>query len=103
MMGCDARSSRLALGLFLIWGNLTQAAPIFGPKEFRRQPGAPDETVETFDLRLTASKFKLIVKNGLPDGSHRTSSAIVTLNGAQIIGPNTLNQHISQVERIVAL
>jgi hypothetical protein len=98
-----AASWALATGALLAWAPLAQGDPLFGPKTFRRATGAPQEIVEHFALRGDASTFKIIVRNGLPDGTRRVSSAWVTLNGEQILGPSDFNQQVAEHRRPLAL
>lgn len=89
----------VAAGMVVAWTSVACGSPVFGPKEFLRSNGAPQEFVERFDLLGNASSFKLIVKNGLPDGTRRVSSAWVSLNGVQILAPSDFNQPVSEVRR----
>src|SRR6266542_2517003 len=75
------------------------AAPMtiaFGPKQYTRAAGAPQTFTETFQHCGTAP-CQIFVVNG-SDTTKRVSSASISLNGKQIIGPRDFNQ---QVERIV--
>ncbi len=78
-------------------------APIFGPKQFIRSTGAPQEFTETFRNCETAAQYKLVVVNGTPEGTNRVSSGSVILNGTQIIGPSDFNQQVGRIERPVSV
>lgn len=69
----------------------------FGPKQFSRAGGAPQTFTETFQ-HCGNAPCQIVVVNGSADGSRRISSASISLNGRQILGPSDFNQ---QVERIV--
>jgi len=70
---------------------------VFGPKQYNRAGGAPQTFTETFQHCGTAP-CQIVVVNGGAEGTGRVSSASISVNGRQIIGPSDLNQ---QVERIV--
>jgi ABC-type cobalt transport system substrate-binding protein len=93
----------LALSLLAGWISPAHADAFFGPQVFTRDAGAPQELTESFELRGQASSFKLIVKNGLPDGTRRVSSAWVSLNGEQILVPSDFNQQVAELRRPVTL
>src|SRR3989442_7342960 len=76
---------------------------IFGPAEFVRGTGAPQEFTRTFDDCAPAARFKIIVVNGHPDGSGRVSSAAIRINGKEILGPNDFSQQVGHLERSIAL
>ena len=78
-------------------------APIFGPKQFTRSTGAPQEFTETFQNCETRAQYKLVVVNGGPDGSNRVSSASITLNGTEIVGPRDFNQQVARIERPISV
>ena len=77
---------------------------IFGPRTFTRSTGQPfDDSVRfTFPAGAGAPQT-FYISNGYPDGSHRTSSAVVTLNGVPLISPSDLNQQVSTLVRMVTL
>ena len=85
-----------------VWGDASSAAApinLFGPKEYARTTGTPNEFSERFDNCEPQSQYQLVVENGKPDGTQRLSSASVLLNGTDVIRPNELNQQIGRLER----
>ena len=77
---------------------------VFGPRTFTRGTGQPFDDSVRFTLPAGAGAPQTFyISNGYPDGSHRTSSAVVTLNGVPLIGPSDLNQQVSALVRTVTL
>ncbi len=99
-------SRRLIAVMFVFcataWGVASSAAAptnLFGPKEYARTTGAPNEFSERFDNCEPQSQYHLVVENGRPDGTQRLSSTSVLLNGTEVLRPNELNQQIGRLER----
>ena len=59
----------------------------FGPKQYIRVAGPPETFTETFQHSGT-SPCQIVVVNGNADGTQRISSASISLNGQQIVGPD---------------
>ena len=57
---------------------------------------------ETFRYDGT-SPCQIVVVNGKADGTQRISSALISLNGQQIVGPRDFNQQIGEIVRAVVL
>src|SRR5262249_30408530 len=74
----------------------------FGPKQYIRDAGPPDTFTETFQYDGT-SPCQIVVVNGKADGTQRISSASISLNGQQIIGPRDFNQQIGEIVKAVVL
>ncbi len=96
----------------LVCAGLAVAAPpafateqvIFGPVTHTRTTGPPNQFTDTFALPSTLiAPFRLHVQNGNPDGSHRISSATITLNGTQVAGPSDFNQQVAGFDKTVTL
>ena len=62
---------------------------------------ASTKEVRTFDA-TGLENLVLRVENGAPDGSRRISSAVITMNGIQILKPSDLNQKVDVLERPLA-
>ncbi len=78
--------------------------PVFGPQQYTRTAGPPNQFTDNFPLPPTlAAPFRLHVQNGNPDGSNRISSATITLNGTQAAGPSDFNQQVAGFDRTVSL
>jgi PKD repeat protein len=78
-------------------------APIFGPKEYARTTGPPEQFTDSFQNCETAAQYELVVQNGHADGSGRVSSASVVLNGVVVVSPNEFNQQVPGITRPVAI
>ncbi|HEX2205996.1 MAG TPA: hypothetical protein VHG91_21955 [Longimicrobium sp.] len=80
------------------------AFDVFGPRAFTRSAGAPKVETARFVLPAGAGPpFRLHLVNGEAGGSARVSSALVRLNGVQVIGPSDLGQNVGALLRDVAL
>jgi Tol biopolymer transport system component len=82
-----------------------QTVTAFGPKQFNRTKGAPNEYVETFTLpqNCTNGTYKITVKNGTATGSNRVSSGVITLNGADVFTQSDFNQNVYLLEKQITL
>src|SRR3989454_505063 len=81
------------------------AAPMtvaFGPKQYIRAAGRPETFTETFQYHGT-SPCQIVVVNGNADGTQRISSASISLNGQQIVGPKDFNQQVGGIVKAVVL
>jgi len=76
--------------------------PIFGPEQYVRTARAPQTFTDTFS-RCGNQPAQIVVTNGDANGARRVSSAWVSLNGSQIIGPNELNQRVDRIVKPVVL
>jgi RHS repeat-associated protein len=79
------------------------AQAVFGPEDFVRRSENP--IVETRHFPANASHgHTLRIENGGSTGRFaRVSSAVVTLNGVQVVGPNDFNQNVALIEKPVIL
>lgn len=78
--------------------------PVFGPATYTRTSGAPQTVSTSFTLPSdVTAPYLLRIVNGLADGSKRSSSATITVNGVQVAGTNDFNQQVALIERDVAL
>lgn len=109
----------LALAVFISLGSVTlisavlssstptpTAAPpmttAFGPKQYTRAAGQPQTFTETFQ-HCGTGQCQIAVANGSGDQSKRASSASISLNGQQIVGPRDLNQKVATITKSVTL
>ena len=77
---------------------------IFGPTQYTRTSGPPNQFAATIPLPPTlVAPFRLHVQNGNPDGSNRISSATITLNGTQVAGPSDFSQQVAAFDRVLTL
>ena len=81
---------------------------VFGPKDYERHPGNPVSVSSQFAVPNPHAGYLLRIFNGGRDGQFtRVSSAVVTLNGTQVIAPGDFggskNEPPQVIERPVAL
>lgn len=72
---------------------------LFGPEVFVRDPGSPKVAVREFTIEEGAHSCLLKVQNGSMEGESQISSAVVTLNGSEILRPEDFNQNIGSLVR----
>ena len=73
---------------------LTSDAPtetFYGPERFVRSTGPTTRFSRTIPVTGVIAPFVLHIRNGMADGSSRVSSARVSLDGAQLLGPKNFN------------
>ena len=94
----------LLLGLF-VGESFAVEVTVFGPKQYLRTAGSKDVYANTFSA--IPGEGKLIVRNGNQSGERRVidavSSAVVTVNGEQIFGPNDFNKQVYYLEAPINL
>ncbi|TMH57174.1 MAG: hypothetical protein E6H53_13455 [Betaproteobacteria bacterium] len=73
-----------------------QTMPVFGPKQYTRTAGPPQTFTEHFSHCGTQA-CQLVIVNGNANGAGRVSSASVSLNGVQIVGPSDFNQNVGRI------
>ncbi|HEV8342197.1 MAG TPA: hypothetical protein VGR30_07485 [Candidatus Binatia bacterium] len=79
-----------------------QQTIIFGPETFSRGAGEPQRVVKNFSLNSPLQDFTISVQSG--EGRHgRASSAIVELNGTQVIGPNDFSKQVDLITKPASL
>jgi hypothetical protein len=88
------------LGL-LINAALAVEVSLIGPKQYLRTTGAPNVYNDTFPGRYGVGK--LIIKNGEKNCKNRVSSALIRINGNQILRPNDFNEQVYYMEIPVSL
>lgn len=84
-----------------------QATPdqlIFGPQQYLRTTGAPNEYTSTITVPASVGPpFLLHIVNGQSNGQNRISSAWVDVNNVQVAGPSDFGQNVSVVDRTITL
>lgn len=77
---------------------------IFGPTQYLRTAGPPNQYTDTVSLPAGATApFLLHIVNGNPNGTNRVSSAHVTRNGTEVVGPSEFSQNVAVIDRTVSL
>jgi len=71
---------------------------LWGPTAFVWGPGQPVGQTAEIDLGMAEAPFQLRVVNGLSDGTRRCSSALISVNGATVLGPSAFSQRVDSVE-----
>src|SRR5205085_11981136 len=80
------------------------SAPVFGPKQYTRTTGAPNEFVDTFSVPASIrAPFLLRVVNGDASGRRRNSSASIKINGKEVLKSSDCSERVGTVERTVEL
>jgi hypothetical protein len=74
----------------------------FGPVRVERTTAAPTQVTFPFSVPPHGSSC-LNVVSGSTDGKHVVSSARVTIDGAEVLGPNSFNQQVDSLEQPVTL
>ena len=74
---------------------------IFSKKYVRKE--GPVSTVEDeFSVDIPGDDFLLHIQNG-EDKKHRVSSAVISINGKQVVGPDEFNQQVGLIEKNITL
>jgi hypothetical protein len=107
------RSVRPSAGLAVLASLLAVLLPspsvaetflVFGPEVYLRAPGQPVTVVTPFTVADPEAVFTLeIVNGGDDDDLARVSSAVISVNGAVVVGPEEFNQQIRRIEKPVEL
>jgi hypothetical protein len=86
-------------------GGAATTIGIFGPQQYVRTTGAPNVYTTTIQVPAgISSPFTLHIQNGEADGSHRVSSATITINNTQAVAaPSDFNQNVFTLDRDVTL
>ena len=84
-----------------------QSAPdqlIFGPKQYLRTTGAPNQYTDTITVPVSVgAPFLVHIVNGQSNGQNRVSSAWITVNNVQVAGPSDFGQNVAVVDRTITL
>ncbi len=78
---------------------------VYGPESFIRNTGKPVIVTHTFTVLTSNNACTLKIYNGgMEDsGFKRVSSAVISLNGVQVVEPNEFNQNVELIEKPVTL
>ncbi|MEK7784054.1 MAG: hypothetical protein AAB658_01355, partial [Chloroflexota bacterium] len=84
-----------------------QASPdqvLFGPTQYLRTTGAPNEYTGTITVPTSVgAPFLLHIVNGQSNVQNRLSSAWVDVNNVQVAGPSDFGQNVAVVDRTITL
>ncbi|MBI4003105.1 MAG: Ig-like domain-containing protein, partial [Nitrospira defluvii] len=85
-------------------GALQAQTVLFGPTQYTRTAGPPNQFTDTFTLPAgTTAPYTIHIVNGNADGTKRISSATIKLNGLQVVGPSDFGQNVAVIDRAVSL
>ncbi|WP_143083337.1 choice-of-anchor L domain-containing protein [Nitrosomonas communis] len=75
---------------------------VFGPEAYIRGAEGPQKVTKIFSTRHYQGEFTLVVQNG--EGKRgKVSSAVVRLNGVEVVGPNEFNKQVDLITKPVSL
>lgn len=103
MRGLGALAIMLLVGS---WSELASAGTFqaFGPENVTRATGKPVPATKNFTVLNPNTSYTIRINNGGVSGEFtKVSSAVITLNGAQIVKPNEFNQTVTVIEKPVTL
>ena len=90
--------------LFISVCLVAEADVVFGPKDYVRTAGPPDEMIENFTIAVPGSDFTLRIDNGGAIGQYdRITNATVQLNGVQLLGQSDFGKDVAIIERTINL
>jgi hypothetical protein len=105
-----AKATVMRLGLaaaLLVVGaplSLGRTLVAFGPENFVRSKGKPVTERRHFSLPNPGADYTLRIDNGGVNSEfRRVSSAVITLNGVEVVRPNDFNQNVAVIETSVTL
>ena len=75
---------------------------VLGPQSYERGRGEPEIQLSTFSVVSPGAPYYIEIENG-PGGVTRVSSAVITINGVEVLTPEDLNQKVGQVKKPVLL
>jgi len=93
-------TSILLLGLF-ISSSYAVEVTLLGPQKYLQTKGKPSVYTDNFPGRTGVGILK--VMNGDANGKNRISSAVILINGVEILGPNDFNQNAYNLEVPISL
>src|SRR5438067_10279195 len=75
------------------------------PENFVREAGKPATvTTQPFTVADPAASFTLVVHNGGSNNQfRRVSSAMISVNGKQVLGPSDFNEQVNVIQKTVTL
>ncbi len=74
---------------------------LLGPKQYLRTEGKPYIYTSSFPGRISEGILKVL--NGDLTGTNRISSAIISINGQQVLGPDSFNLEVYVIETPIYL
>jgi len=98
----------LSIAFNVIWTSVGFGATFtsFGPRVYERGAGNPAPVIIPFAISNPSKSYSLRIYNGGHAGirtGERVSSAVVTLNGATIVGAQNFNEKIGEISFSIKL
>ena len=77
----------------------------FGPQNYTRATGKPATQTENFSILNPNTSYTLHIYNGGRGNQlkGKISSAVISLNGTEVVRPNEFNQNVSHIEKPIRL
>jgi hypothetical protein len=77
----------------------------FGPADYIRSTKKPTSVADSFSILNPNTIYTLHVYNGGKNGvaTDRVSSAVINLNGAEVVGPSEFSQQVPYIEKSITL
>ncbi|THJ19787.1 MAG: hypothetical protein CAF44_014165 [Nitrospira sp. CG24D] len=77
---------------------------IFGPQQYLRTTGAPNQYTGTITVPTSVgAPFLLHIVNGQSNGQNRLSSAWIDVNNVQVAGPADFGQNVAVIDQTITL
>ena len=77
-------------------------SPVFGPVVYQRDTAKPVVVDKNFSV-TNAGSYTLCIINGDAAGNNRISSAVISINGVEVVSPNEFNQQVGTITKPVTL
>lgn len=77
-------------------------SPVFGPAVYQRDTAKPVVVDKNFSV-TNAGSYTLCIINGDDAGNNRISSAVISINGIEVVSPNEFNQQVGSIIKPVTL
>lgn len=97
----------IATSALVVCGSALAQTPdytLFGPKQYLRTDGSPNQFNDSFSVPPSVGEpFLLRVVNGAANGQDRVNAGSISINGVQVVGPADFAQSPALIERSVSL
>jgi hypothetical protein len=78
-------------------GRSSSIVYVYGPEVFLRNKETPQTELRQFNVDNPQAIHTMVVSNGDENQENRVSSALISLNGQLVIGPNQFNQQVDNI------
>lgn len=98
----NAKTPFLIFGLaVLLTAANASGSALFGPRQYMRTTGAPNIYTDSF--ACPSGEGRLIIHNGAADDKHRVTSALIFVNGVQLLKPDDFKHQTPVLEIPISL